>query len=108
MIENIFMNSEKEIRVAAFQKPLSFPPKLNPKLSHKIFASPTLARVSGCCRVPGVDIGQLWSELTLMGRWWQPVATPGQSQDPGDTEHWPGAGSGERAVTDPGHKPRPE
>ena len=59
-----------------------------------MFASPTLARVSGCCRVPGVDIGQLWSELTLMGRWWQPVATPvtpGQSRDPGDSEQWPGA-----------------
>ena len=30
-----------------------------------------------------------------MGRWWLVVATPGGSPDPrpGDTEHWPGAGS---------------
>ena len=91
MIENIFMNSGKDIRVVAYQKLLSFLLKLNLNHQQKKTLHTPLICIEDWWRAPqaGVDIGQLWSEL--MGRWWQPVATPGQSRDPGDSEQWPGA-----------------
>ena len=90
MIENIFMNSGKDIRVVAYQKLLSFPLKLNLNHQKKTLHTPLICSEDWWrASQAGVDIGQLWSEL--MGRWWQPVATPGQSRDPGDSEQWPGA-----------------